>query len=100
MQNTAIIQALNGVAIAAANAGDMDCVAQLQGVMAEVSSIIPSSRTQVLPANFYDATAASATAFLVTAGGSVGVGQALCPQFDTAAQVAKKLSIFPPFLGT
>ena len=82
--NINIIQALNGVAIAAANLKDINTVSLLQ----EAACMIQKAGTA------YDATATSATAFL-----NPNVTPYNGQIFDANAAVAKQLSIPGQQLG-
>lgn len=83
--NTNILAALNGVAIAAANASDMNTVSLMQQA-AQICARASST---------YDATATSATAFL-----NPGNGLGFFPQqFDSLNKTATQLGVSPKQLG-
>lgn len=82
--NTNIIQALNGVAIAAANAKDINTVSTLQWVGCEIQKL----------GTAYDAASTSATLFL-----NFNVTPYNGQIFDANAAVAKQLSIPGQQLG-
>lgn len=82
--NVNIVQALNGVAIAAANLKDINSVSILQQMIIE-ASLLPTT---------YDGAATSATLFL---NGVVSPFNA--QNFDANAAVAKQLSISGKNLG-
>lgn len=102
MNNSTIVNALNGVAIAAANDGDTDAVAALQEAASILASIVPASRTSLLASTAYDAVASSTTAFLVFSGLTTNVtaasGQA-SPQLDSMQKTATQLGISALLLG-
>jgi hypothetical protein len=82
--NINILQAFNGVAIAAANAKDINTVSLLQEAICMISKI----------GTAYDATATSATAFL-----NPNITPYSGQIFDANAAVAKQLSIPGQQLG-
>lgn len=102
MNNATIVNALNGVAINAANNGDTDAVSALEKAAQILASITPASRTVLLASTAYDAVAASSTAFLAFSGGTVNVtgasGQA-SPQFDSLAKTVTQSGITAASLG-
>ena len=81
--NVNILAALNGVAIAAANAADMNTVSLMQQA-AQICARASST---------YDATAASSTAFLNPG------GQFFPQQFDSLNKTATQLGVSPKQLG-
>jgi hypothetical protein len=81
--NTNILAALNGVAIAAANAADMNTVSLMQQA-AQICARASST---------YDATAISSTAFLNPG------GQFFPQQFDSLNKTATQLGVSPKQLG-
>jgi len=102
MQNSNLIQALNGIAIAAANVGDVDCVNAMDQCLQIAAAVIPVSRLYPagLPVTQYDATTGSATVFLTNnAGLTTNVGGKTSPQFDGIAAVAKQLGVSIKTLG-
>jgi hypothetical protein len=84
--NVNILAALNGVAIAAANAGDMNTVSLMQQAGQICSRAVST----------YDATATSSTQFLNLSPPNFGF---FPEQFDSLQKTATQLGVSPKVLG-